>query len=129
MRNRAIAAAVLFFTAVTLAAGPASADEYSQDTGRLASTKFFRGIVNLVTGWMEIPKNVSITWQDSGPAPGMTWGLLKGVGLAAARTVVGAFEIVTFPTPIPEGYQPIMHPEFVFEGMQAGGGQEEVRQE
>ena len=121
---RAVAGLLVVCLVALSAAPPAWALGAEVDTVRGVSQKLFRGVVNLVTGWMEIPKNISITWQESGPAPGMTWGFAKGLGLAAARTVVGAFEIVTFPTPITEGYQPIMHPEFVFENMQARGREE-----
>lgn len=77
-------------------------------------TKLSRGIVNLVTGWLEIPKQISNVWQESGAAPGLTLGFLKGFGFAVGRTAVGAYEIVTFPAPLPEGYRPIVSPEFVF---------------
>ena len=113
MRVRGIAVAVLLCVAVVGLAAPARADEYSQDTGRLVSTKFFRGVVNLVTGWMEIPKQMSLTWQEKGPAQGMSLGFAKGLGWAVGRTAVGAYEIVTFPFPIPEEYRPIMQPEYV----------------
>ena len=83
------------------------------ETGSLVVTKLFRGIVNAATGWMEIPKQMSLIWQDQGPGSGLTWGFIKGVGFAVARSVGGAYEIVTFPFPIPEGYQPIMHPDYV----------------
>lgn len=83
------------------------------DTGVGVVTKLFRGIINAATGWMEIPKQMILQGQDHGPGPAFTWGLIKGVGYAVARSVVGAYEIVTFPMPIPEGYRPIMHPEYV----------------
>ena len=83
------------------------------DTGAQVVTKLFRGIVNAATGWIEIPKQISITWQANGPGVGMTWGLIKGLGFAVARSVAGGYEIATFPMPIPEGYRPIMHPEYV----------------
>ena len=82
--------------------------------------KLFRGIVNLVTGWGEIPKQISLTWQESGPGPAWSWGLAKGVGFAVGRTAAGAYEIVTFPAPIPDGYRPIFQPEYVFSDLQAG---------
>lgn len=84
-----------------------------QETGELVVTKLFRGIANTATGWMEIPKQISQTWQKQGPGVGISWGLVKGVGWAVARSVGGAYEIVTFAFPIPEGYKPIMQPEYV----------------
>lgn len=84
-----------------------------QETGELVVTKLFRGIANAATGWMEIPKQISQTWQTQGPGPGFTWGFIKGIGWAVARSVGGAYEIITFPFPVPEGYKPIMQPEYV----------------
>ena len=109
MRGRILT--ILVLLGLLMAAGrPAFAE---QDTGRLVATKLFRGIANAATGWMEIPKNISQTWQQSGPGTGMTWGFVKGIGYAIARSVAGGFEIATFPIPVPEDYRPIMQPEYV----------------
>ncbi len=97
------------------AAQPAHAE---QETGALVVTKLFRGIANAATGWMEIFKQTSLTWQQSGPGVGMTWGFIKGIGYAVARSVAGAYEIVTFPVPIPEGYKPLMRPEYVLSDLE-----------
>ena len=103
--------AVVVLLALVMAVGqPAFAE---QDTGRLVATKLFRGMANAATGWMEIPKHISLTWRQSGPGTGMTWGLVKGIGYAIARSVAGGFEIATFPIPVPEDYRPIMQPEYV----------------
>ncbi len=83
------------------------------DTGALVVIKLFRGIVNAATGWIEIPKQISLTWQANGPGIGMTWGFVKGVSFAVARSVAGGYEIATFPLPIPDGYRAIMQPEYV----------------
>ena len=36
-----------------------------QETGAMVVTKLFRGIANAATGWMEIPKQMSLVWQES----------------------------------------------------------------
>ena len=104
----------MMVVALLAAARPAFA---VQETGELVVRKLFRGIVNAATGWIEIPKQISMTWQQSGGGVGASWGLVKGVGYAVARSVGGAYEIVTFPFPIPEEYKPIMQPEFVLENL------------
>ena len=104
----------MMIVALLAAARPAFA---VQETGELVVRKLFRGIVNAATGWIEIPKQISLTWQQSGGGVGASWGLVKGVGYAVARSVGGAYEIVTFPFPIPEEYKPIMQPEFVLENV------------
>jgi len=104
------AALVLALGRMGAASRPAFAE---QETGALVVTKLFRGIANAATGWMEIPKEMSLTWQESGPGIGLTWGFIKGIGYAVARSVAGGYEIATFPLPIPEGYKPLMKPEYV----------------
>jgi len=107
------AVAVLIMIAAAEAGHPAFADDGTQDTGRLVVTKLFRGIVNAATGWIEIPKQIWQENQASGPAKGWTWGFAKGIGYAVSRSMVGGYEIVTCPIPVPEGFRPIMHPEYV----------------
>ena len=113
-----------FFLAVCFVLGAVAPSAYALgrevDTGGLVVMKLFRGISNAATGWMEIFKQTSITWQESGPGVGMSWGLARGIGYAVARSVAGAYEIVTFPLPIPDGYRPIMQPEFVLSDIQQG---------
>ena len=109
MRRRILAGVVL--VGLLLVVGqPAFAE---QDTGRLVATKLFRGMANAATGWMEIPKQISLTWHQTGPGTGMTWGFVKGLGFAIARSVAGGLEIATFPIPVPENYRPVMQPEYV----------------
>ena len=106
---------------VTLIFGSFSAPVFAEaETGAMVVTKLFRGIANAATGWMEIPKQMSLVWQESGPGSGVSWGLIKGVGYAVARSVAGAYDIVTFPFPIPEGYKPIIQPEYVLSDLSSG---------
>ena len=118
MRNRWwVGVVVIAFLFVGLAQ-PAFAE---QETGALVITKLFRGMANAATGWMEIPKQIAKTWDEQGPGIGLSWGLLKGVSFAVARSVAGGYEIATFPLPVPEGYKPIMQPEYVLSDLPQGG--------
>lgn len=83
------------------------------DAGK-AFTKLTRGTINIVTGWVEIPKRVNETSQASGTAAGFTWGILRGLGYGFIRTTAGFYEFVTFPFPAPPGYEPVIQPEYVF---------------
>jgi putative exosortase-associated protein (TIGR04073 family) len=83
---------------VVLGAQPARAE--SMEAGK-AFTKGTRGLINLVTGWVEIPKRIHETTIESGAAAGFTWGLLRGLGRGFIRTAAGAYELVTFPFPAP----------------------------
>ena len=90
---------------------PASAEP--MDAGK-AFTKLTRGGINIVTGWVEVPKRISETSQESGTAAGFTWGLLRGLGHGFIRTAAGFYELFTFPFPAPPGYAPVIQPEYVF---------------
>jgi putative exosortase-associated protein (TIGR04073 family) len=79
-----------------------------------AMGKLGRGFVNVVTGWVEIPKRIYETSQDQGAAAGWTWGLLRGLGHGIVRTAAGFYELVTFPFPAPPDYAPVIEPEYVF---------------
>ncbi len=83
-------------------------------TWRGAGSKLARGFTNVVTGWVEIPKRINETTNQSGALSGFTWGLVRGVGYGFIRTAGGAYEVVTFPFPAPSEYRPVMQPPYVF---------------
>ena len=112
MRQAVIVASSVVVLSVLAGSIPAYAAE-SMNTGS-AATKGLRGLVNVVTGWVEIPKRIHETALESGTAAGVTWGLLRGLGYGFIRTVAGCYEVLTFPFPAPPDYQPVMEPEFVF---------------
>ena len=87
--------------------------EAQMDGGR-ALLKFTRGFVNIVTGWVEIPKRIYETSQTAGTAAGFTWGTLRGIGYGFVRTMAGLYELFTFPFPAPPNYEPVILPEYVF---------------
>lgn len=76
--------------------------------------KLARGLVNIATGWVELPKNIYDTTVEDNLFAGLTVGLVKGVGMTIVRTGAGVYELVTFPFPIPEDFAPVLEPEFVF---------------
>lgn len=84
---------------------------YAQDPAK----KLGRGIANILTGWVEIPKNIYNTSIESNPLVGLTVGTAKGIGMSIVRTGAGVYELITFPFPLPEDYMPILEPEFVFQ--------------
>ena len=84
---------------------------FAQDALR----KLGRGLVNSLTGVVEIPKKVILISKNDNILLGLTWGLVKGAGTGLLRTAAGVYETVTFPIPAPADYEPMVHPEFVFE--------------
>ena len=78
-------------------------------------TKLMRGLANLVTGVGEIPKQIYLIGQKEGWVQGTFRGPFEGLGMFVARTVAGAYEVLTFPIPVPPGYQPMLLPEYVWQ--------------
>ena len=117
MEKKKIAVGLMLAVLLVGVGRPVLADEATRTTGGLIMTKLFRGIVNAATGWIEIPKQMSLEWQAGGASKGLTWGFVKGIGYAVGRSVVGGFEIVTFPIPVPEDFRRIMDPEYVLSDM------------
>ena len=66
--------------------------------------KMGRGVVNILTGWLEVPKQLHLGIQEANPVTGAGWGLLKGAGLTVLRGGVGVYETLTFPIPYPKGF-------------------------
>ena len=77
-----------------------------------AARKFGRGLAGMTTGFLEIPGNVVAETRARGYGWGLTYGFVMGLGKVVVRELVGVYEFVTAPFPIPAGYQPIMQPEF-----------------
>ena len=75
--------------------------------------KLGRGIANLLTGWIEIPKEMIALKESEGDISGLLVGPFSGLWKALVRTSAGAYEIVTFPFPFPVDYEPVVEPEYV----------------
>ncbi len=110
MKGRLLTMTILVLVVVGLLA--VSVPSYAQG----ALNKLGRGIVNTFTGWLEIPKGVVDESKANNVFTGLTVGTIKGLGLGLVRTGAGIYETLTFPFPIPEGYEPIVKPEFVYSG-------------
>ncbi|MDP3722355.1 MAG: exosortase system-associated protein, TIGR04073 family [Candidatus Omnitrophota bacterium] len=81
---------------------------------RAAFVKLLRGMVNLLTGWVEIPKRVHETSRASGAGSGFTFGVVRGLGYGFVRTAGGVYEMATFLFPAPPDYRPVMRPDYIF---------------
>lgn len=79
------------------------------------ATKGVRGAVNLVTGWLELPKQIYVTTKESGWGKGLLVGPFKGIGMTVVRTVSGAGELLTFFVAYPGFYDPWFEPQFVWQ--------------
>lgn len=80
--------------------------------------KFSRGVVNTSLGWVDFPKTIYYESTEKNVAYGLTVGAVKGIGHSVTRTLVGVYDVVTFPFPYPNDYKPLMKPDYV---LQPGG--------
>lgn len=79
------------------------------------ANKMVRGVANIGTGWLELPKQIYLTYQEEGLAKGMTVGPLKGIGMTLIRTVSGAGELLTFFVAYPGFFDPYFDPSYVWQ--------------
>ena len=111
VKSKAVIAAIALFAFSMILISPAYAQD---DLAAKMGNKLKRGIVNVVTGWVEIfnqPKKVA---ETEGWGSGMTKGVALGIGWTVARTAVGAWDTATFLFPIPSDYVSVLDPEYVF---------------
>ncbi|MCB1986710.1 MAG: exosortase system-associated protein, TIGR04073 family [Burkholderiales bacterium] len=100
---------ILLLTVFFLMSSQAYADEdiTAEIYFTRAGMKIVSGVANVATGWMELPKNISL-WSKREPNEfvAITEGVLRGVVHTASRTGSGVldfatFWLPTFPTPTP----------------------------
>ncbi|MFH1867684.1 MAG: exosortase system-associated protein, TIGR04073 family [Candidatus Omnitrophota bacterium] len=68
-----------------------------------AGEKLAEGVGEAATGWVEVPKEIVETSEESNPIEGITVGTLKGVGEAVVKTTEGVVKAATFYIPDEEG--------------------------
>lgn len=106
---------VMMFAFVVMGASLARADQQPEMIAEKMAIKFTRGIANTFTSIVELPKQTIITGRDMG-AVGYIIGPIKGVGMTFYRGVIGLAETVFCMVPQPGYYDPMMDPEFVWQG-------------
>ncbi|HBF35282.1 TPA: hypothetical protein DDW35_12045 [Candidatus Sumerlaeota bacterium] len=79
------------------------------------SGKMWRGVNNVVFGWVEIPKTLIVESIQTNPFSGLLCSVTIGTTKGFERTVVGALEIVTFWHEWPKDYAPIIQPAHVLD--------------
>jgi putative exosortase-associated protein (TIGR04073 family) len=90
-------------------------DSSPQDVVDKMAAKGVRGAANIVTGWVELPKQIYLTGERDGWLRGTVIGPLKGIGMTVVRTVSGAGELLTFFVPYPGFFDPWFEPRFVWQ--------------
>lgn len=77
-----------------------------------AADKSLRGLAGMTAGVLEIPGNMVKESQAQGPAIGIPMGFAMGLGMMVTRTMVGVYEFLSAPFPLPAGFRPILKPEY-----------------
>lgn len=82
--------------------------------------KFKRGVINVLTAPVEIPKQIKVEVQEnsSGKAEAVLAGMggtVKGLIYTVGRLGSGLWDMVGCNLAIPEGYEPLMYPEYVYD--------------
>lgn len=82
------------------------------------AVKLVRGITNIATCVVELPKQTYLTVNEEG-AIGYIIGPLKGIGMTMYRALMGAGETVLFMVPQPGYYDSMIDPNYVWNGWNA----------
>lgn len=114
MKTLFLAVALMIAAFITV---PAFATEMPkpESIAEKMSFKLVRGATNFTTSIVEFPKQIILTVRNHG-AIGYVVGPLKGVGMTFYRCFIGLTEGVFFMVPQPGYYDPMMDPEFVWQG-------------
>ena len=87
-----------------------------------APRKCLRGLAGMTTAVLEVPGNMVAENRTRGPAEGLPLGFAKGLGMIVPRVLVGVWEFISAPFPVPAGYEPLLDPEYPWSYFDEGGG-------
>lgn len=102
--KRSSGLAVAAYTAILLLAAP-------EAHAGTAAQKFGRGVAGLVGGVLELPGNIYKETKANGWS-GLPMGIAGGLGMVVSRELVGTYEFLTAPFPMPADFKPILKPEY-----------------
>lgn len=82
--------------------------------------KLQRGVVNVLTAPIEIPRQTRAYWIEGAQLTDhiLVWvfsGAVYGVVQTVKRAGSGVWDIISFPFDRPQGYEPLLKPDYVFE--------------
>ena len=112
------------FLALFVVSSIAEAAWVTQNARGTPLKKLGRGVVNVVTGVLELPREMFMAGQDGiqqGEFPftaypeGMLKGAIPGVVKSAERVGSGVYDIVSFPVEQPLNYGSLYQPATIFE--------------
>jgi putative exosortase-associated protein (TIGR04073 family) len=115
MRTRFIVLPFFLLFLVTIVPGHAADSPESDVIVEHMAVKLVRGVTNIATSVVELPKQTYLTIKEDG-ASGFVIGPLKGIGMMVYRALMGASETVLFLVPQPGYYDPMIDPDYVWKG-------------
>jgi len=95
--------------------GFASPEMEAQGT---ALRKLQRGVINMVLSPIEISHELHKEKRVAAYLPSWVSGLGRGSMFMVGRALSGAYDLLTFPVPLPSGYEPLVYPELVTEHLE-----------
>ncbi len=104
---------LLILTCALQFAGLAGAAEIAENKGPIR--KIQRGFVNIALSPIEISTEMAKEKTTDGVIPSWFTGMGRGIFYMAGRMLAGGYDLVTFPLPLPAGYEPLVYPEFPWE--------------
>ncbi len=103
--------------ALIILAQPAFAATQMEPQGTMMR-KFQRGFINIGLSPIEISHELHLEKRKDGYLPSWVSGLFRGSFFMVGRALSGAYDLVTFPLPLPSGYEPLVYPELVTEHLE-----------
>jgi len=76
-----------------------------------AAQKLGRGLAGMTCGFLELPGNIVKETNAKGIA-GLPNGFAKGLGMIVTRELVGVYEFISAPFPVPANFKPVLQPEY-----------------
>ena len=93
----------------------AHADQQPEMIVDKMAVKLTRGVANVATCVVELPKQTVLTVREMG-GTGYLVGPIKGIGMTLYRGFIGMAEVVFFLVPQPGYYDPMIDPAYVWRG-------------
>ena len=115
-KTAALLLAILF---VLLAPAPSARCAAEIEPAGSPYRKIQRGFLNIALSPFEMSHHLAeMKKYDETALPSWTLGIVNGWVGMINRILVGSYEIVTAPIPLPRDYAPVMQPEFTWEYLQ-----------
>ena len=110
MSNK-ILMAFLFASVISLFTPSSHAKDSGISYPAIIAGKFGIGLINTVTGIIEIPKSMMVESAKDGIGMGLSLGFVQGMTNMMGRTLIGMIDVVSFPIPT----KPMITPPVIFQ--------------